>query len=371
MKWSEKEVAYLKNNPTKSHSEIGKSLNRTRRSVIGKRKALNLKRKTEIEVTKEKQKDRGYRSLYEKAVKKITELENEKDNLFDIQALSIKPREIRPTSQTSESTAIVLLSDWHYEEVVKKEAVNLLNEFNQEIADARIIKTFQTIVQYLKIHQKETEIKHLVLSLLGDFISGGIHDDLKESNSALPIMAIWQVQNHIVSGINHILEHTDVNLIITCSPGNHTRITPKQRVSTEHGNSLEWLMYLNLAKYYESNKRVDFIVSESYHTYLTIYDYVIRFHHGHNIRYLGGVGGIYIPVNKAIAQWNKGKKADLDCFGHFHQLKDGGTFICNGSLIGWNAFAIRIKADYEKPKQTFFLLNKKHFVNVIRPIVLR
>jgi hypothetical protein len=69
---------------------------------------------------------------------------------------------------------------------------------------------------------------------------------------------------------------------------------------------------------------------------LQIYDVTVRFHHGHSIRYAGGVGGIYIPTNKAIAQWNKGRHADLDVFGHFHQLRDGGNFICNGSLIGYN-----------------------------------
>jgi len=51
-------------------------------------------------------------------------------------------------------------------------------------------------------------------------------------------------------------------------------------------------------------------------------------------------------------------------------MKDGGTFISNGSLIGWNAYAIKIKADFEKPKQAFFLVDKKRFVICVRPIIL-
>jgi hypothetical protein len=90
-----------------------------------------------------------------------------------------------------------------------------------------------------------------------------------------------------------------------------------------------------------------------------IYGKKIRFQHGHMVKYNGGVGGITIPVNKAIGEWNKGIKADLDCFGHFHQLVDGNNFICNGPLIGYNSFALSIKAPYDVPKQTMFLMDKK------------
>jgi hypothetical protein len=86
--------------------------------------------------------------------------------------------------------------------------------------------------------------------------------------------------------------------------------------------------------------------------------------------YGGGVGSIYIPVRKAIAQWQKIKPANLDVFGHFHNYKiDGDLFVLNGSLIGFNAFALAIKADYEKPRQAFFLIDKKRGKTVHCPIM--
>ena len=72
--------------------------------------------------------------------------------------------------------------------------------------------------------------------------------------------------------------------------------------------------------------------------------------------------GIFIPAYKAISQWNKARYADLDVFGHFHQSKDGGNFICNGAGIGYNSFALSIKADFEHPSQTFFLVDHKRKV---------
>lgn len=374
-KWTTTEDDLLKElASSKTVAEIAEHLQLSYSQVKYRMSKLGLKpfKRASISNDIAKLGDRSYKRRYEEALVELSNLQKEKEANLNLKSRKIQTYKIKKKLSTkeSESTAVLLLSDWHYEETVKPQSVNHLNKYNENIATKCIQKTFQTAVKYIKLQQNETYVKTLVVALLGDFISGGIHDELKEGNSMLPGEAIWRVQNHIASGIEYILSNTDVNLIIPCSTGNHSRITEKQRVATDYGNSLEWLMYKNLELYFLKKKRVRFIVNEGYHTYLNVYDYTIRFHHGHSIRYNGGVGGIYIPVNKAIAQWNKSKRADLDCFGHFHQMRNGGTFISNGSVIGWNPYAIKIKADFEKPKQAFFMIDKRYFINLIRPIVL-
>lgn len=282
------------------------------------------------------------------------------------QSLVIKPS----TGSSSEAVAFVVASDWHVEETVRPEQVSELNTFNLKVADARIQKFFQNSTKLISITQRDSRIKQLVLCLLGDFISGSIHEELVEGNSLLPIDAIMFAEQRIIAGINYYLKNTDLNLTIVCHAGNHSRITKKTHIATEQGNSLEFYMYHHLANLFASNKRVKFIIANGYHTYLDIFGYVVRLHHGHSIRYGGGVGGIYIPVNKAIAQWNKGRNCDLDVFGHFHQLRDGGNFVCNGSLIGYNSFALSIKADFEPAKQSFFLVDSKRGKTLQAPIWL-
>ena len=129
-------------------------------------------------------------------------------------------------------------------------------------------------------------------------------------------------------------------------------------------------MYLNLEKYFDKEPRIKFIINDSYLTYLKIYNFNCRFHHGHSLKFAGGIGGIFIPAYKAISQWNKSRQADYDFFGHFHQLKDGGNFISNGSLIGYNAYAVKIKADYEEPKQAFVIISENRGIDVVRKINL-
>jgi hypothetical protein len=80
------------------------------------------------------------------------------------------------------------------------------------------------------------------------------------------------------------------------------------------------------------------------------------------------VGGMTIAMMKAIAQWNRGRSADIYCCGQFHQVFDGCNFVVNGSMIGYNAFALAIKAAYERPAQLMFAEHSKLGKYMIRQI---
>jgi hypothetical protein len=258
-------------------------------------------------------------------------------------------------SKASEATAVVLASDWHYEEDVRGDAVDGLNEFDRKIGTVRIHNFFNNVARLVNAKQKSIEVKNLVFALLGDFITGNIHEEIDTNLD--PGEALLEVASHIGSGIRYLLKNTNVNITVPCHSGNHGRATRTVHQGNEHANSFEYLMYHFLGGEFKDEKRVKFVIAKGYHSYLDIAGFKIRFHHGHNLKYNGGVGGIFIPTRKAIAQWNKARPVELDCFGHFHQLLYGGNFVCNGCLIGYNAFALSIKADYEKPKQAFFLVN--------------
>jgi hypothetical protein len=109
-------------------------------------------------------------------------------------------------------------------------------------------------------------------------------------------------------------------------------------------------------------------VSDGYHLLLDLYGKTLRIHHGDGLQYQGGIGGLTIPVEKAIASWNKGVPADLDIFGHWHQSQQNPKWICNGSLIGYNAYSVVIKAPYEPPSQTGFIFDKRYGRTITFPI---
>lgn len=309
----------------------------------------------------EKQEAKATKQNQEKEIKSLTEkvatLEKTHKTIL---ALSKTPSThvIKKSVRTGgEATLVALLSDVHIEEEVRPSHVNEINSYSLPIAKARLDHYFTTLLRLVKIEQTHTKVETLVLALLGDFITGNIHDDAVlalQENEALVF-----AQEHLISGIDYLLANSKLKLVIPCHSGNHARVTKEQRHATEHQFSVEWLMYKFLAAHYKGNSRVTFIIPEGYHSYLQIYDKTVRFHHGHNIRYGGGIGGITIPVNKAINEWNKLRFAHMDCFGHFHQAVDGGNFIANGSMIGFNAYALSIKASPEEPAQMLFGVHSK------------
>lgn len=299
------------------------------------------------------------KTRYDDALKTITKQEEELRAL-NVLAQGAETFEIAPKygSRTSEGTVVIVASDWHVEETVGGE-VGGLNLFNPTIAKTRVERFFQSSLRLLTLLQQDLTIETVVLALLGDFISNDIHEEFGDITNEQPMHALVTAQSYLISGLEFLLAHSTVRFIIPCHSGNHARTTRTTRFAAENGHSLEYLFYLHLAAYFRTEPRLTFLIPEGMHSYLNVYGTTIRFHHGHAIRYAGGVGGIYIPVNKAIANWNSGRHADLDVFGHFHQMRDGGNFIANGSLIGYNAFALSIKAPFERPKQALFLMDKK------------
>ena len=297
------------------------------------------------------------------AVKKIAALEAERAAILDLRERTPQLYDIPTQTPSGESESVLCLvaSDWHSEEPVYKGQVGGLNEHNLEIGEARANRFWQGCQRFYDIFRRDTKINTIIVGLLGDFITNSIHDELAEENLLSPTDAIYRVQNMLLSGIRFLLKNTTSDIVVVCHSGNHGRTTQLQRISNEVGNSLEHFMYFNMRDQLANEKRVKFQIADGYHSYTRLFDgqYTIRWHHGHGLNYGGGVGGITIPVNKAIAQWNKGIRANLDVFGHFHTKIDGTNFVSNGSLIGYNAYAVRIKADYEPPSQSLFLINKK------------
>ncbi len=301
---------------------------------------------------------------YDESLNIIKRQERDLRVVNELAEAGVQPFRIEPQlpSGKSEGAVCLVASDWHVEERVDPSKINGLNQFDTDIAKTRAEKFFASGLRLTKLLQQDIKIKALVLALLGDFLSNDIHEDFPEINQLQPMHALLFAQNLIVSGIRHLLEESDLDLVIVCHSGNHARTTKKTRFGAENGHSLEYLMYVNLATYFAASEfafRVTFRIADGYHSMLDVYGTKVRFHHGHAINYQGGIGGIFIPAFKAISQWDKANRADLDVFGHFHQSKDGGKFLCNGSLIGYNAFALSIKADFEPPKQTLFLIDKR------------
>lgn len=185
---------------------------------------------------------------------------------------------------------------------------------------------------------------------------------------AQPIQQAVLCQELIEGGLNFLLEHGGFKRItVVCCDGNHGRITQKLHFNSRQGNALEYFMYYNLAHRFPTIK---WQMAEGLHSYLNVYDKVVRFHHGDTISF-GGVNGPYTYLNRRLFQWDQAFKADYSIQGHLHTYTIGTRrWLINGSLVGYSPFGLGLGGEFQPPIQAFLLLDKKRGVTVQIPILV-
>lgn len=277
----------------------------------------------------------------------------------------VTPAVLRPGKRPA--AAVALLSDVHAEErVTRTDAID--NAYDLTIAARRVARFFAGVV-WLVQHAPAFAIDTVVLWLGGDLISGDIHDELLERCEIPPGEATLTVRDWIAAGIRRLLaELPGVRLLVPCSTGNHGRTTQKMRAATGYGHSWEWLLYQVLGHDFRDEPRVQFHATRDELQYVSVHGFSLAFHHGHRMRYAGGIGGVTIPAIKAAHRWDQWRTCDYYHFGHFHQRIDLGQIAFNGSVIGANPYALAIGAAPEPPQQSFYVLDAKRGKTLACPI---
>jgi hypothetical protein len=280
----------------------------------------------------------------------------------------IVPRE-RGDGPKHEATAVFLVSDLHLEEEVRPERVNNLNRFNLEIARLRMRRLAERQRWFLDRQREDFTIRDVVLWLGGDMFTGHLHPDNIESTLLPPPAAFAFAKQLIGDCIRVILEDDRIErLIVPCNDGNHSRLTKDLRASTRVDHSLETLMYGMLADDFRGDPRVQFEIAQGDRLYTEIYGHTVRWTHGAEVRGGAGIGGIMIPLYRAMARWETERRASITCVGHFHQRISLSDLEMNGSLIGDSPYARRIGARFQEPTQSAFIVDARRGKGVSAPL---
>jgi hypothetical protein len=234
-----------------------------------------------------------------------------------------------------------------------------------EIATRRMERFFEAYRWGVNHQRHVFKIRDSILWLGGDFITNFLHDDDAETNGLAPLDAILFAQKNIIKGLEYLLEDPEIEqFTIPCNDGNHGRDGGKRmRNATRPQHSLEVFMYAQIAQYFRNEPRLKFILPTSQFTFLDdVYGKTIRFLHGDVFKFAGGVGGITVPLFRSLARWESVKRADLTCMGHWHQRISLWNLMVNGSLIGFNSYAMGGGFAFEAPVQSMRMLVPGRFV---------
>ena len=367
-------VKYAKEHPNETNEAIGKRFGISERSVRRYRQDLPKLEKTEVleevGVSRTKKELASLKSKYEAALKLVEEKDQTINSLLLIDSCTAHTDFNIEATEKREVVPVIVASDWHIEETVTPGITNNLNEYNLDIAENSIKQFFINACYLVNRAKQDSNVNTVVLAILGDIINGVLRSEDLENNQTTSIDALAIARSYLYEGIKKLAADTGCNIKVVCCVGNHGRLTEKIHFSNQVHNSLEYLMYKTLERDFRDKKSVEFVVAEGPWKVVDILGYKVRFAHGHMIKFLGGIGGISVPVMRKVAQMNTIEHADIEVMGHFHTMQSLGNVIINGSLVGTNGYSMSLGLPHENPSQAYFHIDSKYGKSMITPIFI-
>lgn len=263
-------------------------------------------------------------------------------------------------------TIVLFLSDLHWGESVDIEAMDGANAYSLAIAQNRLARWAQAVVDLATKHWSGPAPERIILLLGGDMISGEIHAELAKTNDAKALPAVRDLVAHLTAAIRHIRRSVACPLDIISLPGNHGRSTMKPESKQSAETSYDTLTCDFLESTLQAERGITFYKPPSGDALFNVYGWSVFATHGDRIGSRGGMGDIG-PAATASRGFNRitreyahrGKLLDLILIGHFHtpmQLEAG---FVNGSLPGPTEYS-RDGRFRPHPAQQLFLTMHPH-----------
>jgi len=264
-------------------------------------------------------------------------------------------------------TPIVLLSDFHWGEVVRAEQVNGLNAFNLEIAHKRLENCVKKSIDLAVNHMVNPANESIVLWLGGDMISGDIHTELQDTNE-MPVMAVLHdLFEHLITAID---AYADIfaNVTIVCNYGNHGRNTFRPRFKMAAETSFDWHLYCMLEKHFKATgaDHIEFVIPTGFDILFPIHNTNYLFTHGDRIGtgggngIIGAIGPIARGTQKVIQTYAQiNQHIDFVVMGHWHQHLRLPNAMVNNTLKGFDEYAMGLRFEPTPPAQSMWWTHPK------------
>lgn len=293
---------------------------------------------------------------------------------------SVKARDMRipawmkakPSGTKHHATPVLCLSDLHLDEVVEAAEMDGVNEYNREIAEQRLHEVIESTIKLVRDYIGGVEIDGIVVAMLGDLITGDIHEELAKTNEAPVPASIVHWVPLLAAALKRLADEFGA-VFVPCVDGNHDRTqkqTPKKKRAE---SSFAWIIYNWLADTLADDDRITFSITPAAEQIVTVYETAFLLSHGDSFRSSGGVGGLYPSLLKWLLRRKDyysmtGNRFDIALIGHWHQYLTGKDFIVNGSLKGYDEYARDGGFGFERPQQALFIVTPERGVVQQMPV---
>ena len=259
-----------------------------------------------------------------------------------------------------QQTVIAPLSDTHVGEAVYKEQMLDINSYDWDLFNQRLYGWANQLLNLVNYRRNIAPIDNLIVPMLGDMISGDIHEELARSNISNCMEQMIRGANLIAQALMFLAPHFK-SIRVPCVVGNHGRMTRKPPMKDKY---MDWdyMMYQWVSTFCKNQDNISFELPKSYLHVFSVYNQKILIMHGDSVSGAGSNTSITRAITnlRGVMQYkdnlsNKSEiKFDSAMIGHFHRIDEidigtGELHIC-GTMKGPDEFALQRLHTATKPK---------------------
>jgi len=313
-----------------------------------------------------------YKKLYLQATKDSSSQEAIVDAIYSytptFAAVPVIPPPPHEVAGGQPQTMVAVLTDIHVGERVALNQMSGLNTYDLDIFNRRLSGWTQQVYNLAMYRRNICDVNELVIPMLGDMVSGDIHEELSRSNIDNCMMQMLSAAHLIAQALMYLAPHFE-NIRVPCVVGNHGRMTRKPPMKDKY---MDWdyLTYQWIAAFCKNQPNINFTIPKVFAQIIEVCNRKILLFHGDSISGGGNSQSIHKMVGamRGVTQFRQALEAAViehdgslsDTFtdvmlGHFHRVDmydigTGSAWIC-GTMKGGDEFSLNRMHSVSAPKQ--------------------
>ncbi len=307
--------------------------------------------------------------------REIARLEKSLSSAYDVTTGQIRVptwTKKKPSTKAHVGRPVLMLSDLHFQEVVDPRTMNGVNEYNHDVSVRRFERVINRSAEWTKRYTAGLDFDGGMVMLGGDIVTGTIHEELQDTNDRTTPEAVVEWAPRIASALEYLADEWGGQLVVPMVDGNHDRVHKRKRMKQRAEEAWSWVLYNWVAHSLEDNEGITPLISSASELIVPLYDTHFLIEHGDEgvgPSAGSGIGGIFPPIARKVhksqskyANW--GQKFDWNLMGHWHQTTYGPNFIINGSLKGYDEYAMKKGFGFERPQQCLFVVTPENGITM-------
>ena len=225
-----------------------------------------------------------------------------------------------------------------------------LNEYNIDIFNKRLYGWANQLLELVELRRNFAPIDDLVVPMLGDMISGDIHEELARTNIDNCLGQMIRGANLVAQALMFLAGNFQT-IHVPCVVGNHGRMTRKPPMKDKY---MDWdyMLYQWVAAFCREQSNITFDIPRGFVNSFQAGNKTVLIMHGDSVP----GAGVGTSILRIVSNFRNVLHYGFDSvmMGHFHRIDEfdigtGEVHIC-GTMKGGDEFALQRLQVFTPPK---------------------